>query len=161
MSYAMDPAAELARQVVQALEDEFAQPLEEVQDRAPEDCHYFSELEASLGEWSFGYGIAWALVRQGDPMLSSRAVNEIARRATAIAWRQFSEQSWDRLMAEDRARRGPVGGEQEDTGEWPPANDAPPAPTGDTSEEDSPATALTDFMGKVAKTRPNRPERRG
>ena len=56
-----------------ALEDEAAQPLSEVQRPRPEGCDYFSELEASLGEWSFGYGVAWALARAGDPMMSSSA----------------------------------------------------------------------------------------
>ena len=71
MDFAFDRSPDLSRQVRNALEDEAAQPLREVQRHAPEGCDYFSELEASLGEWSFGYGVAWALARAGDPMMSS------------------------------------------------------------------------------------------
>jgi hypothetical protein len=77
VSFAVDPAMDIARQVGAALEDEAAQPLAEVQRTAPEGCNYFSELEASISEWSFGYGVAWALARMrdvthGDPSAGSR-----------------------------------------------------------------------------------------
>jgi hypothetical protein len=134
MSYGMDPAALLSRQVLQALGDGAAQPLAEVQDRAPEDCHYFSELETSLAEWSFAYGVAWGLVRTQDPMMPSAAVAELARSATRQAWRLYSEESWTQLVRHDRDRRGPVDGEGH-------------------------PSALTDFMGKVGRTRPSRPDR--
>ena len=42
----------MARQVGNALEDEAAQPLAEVQRPAPQGCDYFSELEASISEWA-------------------------------------------------------------------------------------------------------------
>ena len=112
MSFAFDRSPDLSRQVLNALEDEAAQPLSEVQRHAPEGCDYFSELEASLGEWSFGYGVAWALARAGDPMLSSSAAARIAEDAVNDAWRLFnSDQGWTSLMAADRAERGPVDGE--------------------------------------------------
>ena len=111
MSFVFDPSPDLARQVRSALEDEAAQPLNEVQRHAPEGCDYFSELEASLGEWSFGYGVAWALARMSDPMLPSSAVARIAEAAVNDAWRLFSDQGWTALMAEDRAARGPVDGD--------------------------------------------------
>jgi hypothetical protein len=130
----MDPAAHLGRQVLQVLGDGAAQPLAEVSDRAPEDCHFFSELESSLGDWGFAYGVAWALVRSQDPLMPGAAVAELARNATRQAWRLYSEQSWTHLLREDRARRGPV-------------------------EAEPSASALSDFMGKVATTRPARAER--
>ena len=76
MSFAVDPALDMTRQVGNALEDEAAQPLAEVQRSAPEGCHHFSELEASISEWAFGYGVAWALTRMRDPLLSSSATAE-------------------------------------------------------------------------------------
>ena len=111
MSFAVDPALDMARQVGNALEDEAAQPLAEVQRSAPEGCHHFSELEASISEWAFGYGVAWALARMRDPLLSSSATAEVAEHAVRDAWRSFSGQSWTALMGEDRARRGPVDGD--------------------------------------------------
>ena len=127
MSFAFDRSPDLSRQVLNALEDEAAQPLNEVQRHAPEGCDYFSELEASLGEWSFGYGVAWALARAGDPMLSSSAAARIAEDAVNDAWRLFnSDQGWTSLMAADRARaragrrRGcrRRGGESSDLGQF-------------------------------------------
>lgn len=141
MSFAGDPAHDIARQVGHALEDEAAQPLTEVQRAAPEGVNYFSELEASISEWSFGYGVAWALVRMRDPLLGSSAAARIADQAVRDAWRSFSGQSWTTLMGDDRARRGPVEGE-------PPAREADAAP--------EPSTEYGDFMGKVARSRPRR-----
>jgi hypothetical protein len=126
---------ELTRQVSHALADEAAQPLRELQERAPEGFHYFSELESSVSEWSFAYGIAWALLRLRDPLISSSAVDELARDATRRAWRLVSDESWTTLMAADRERRGPVDEER-------------PPP-------------LDEFMGKVALTRTRRPAARG
>ena len=118
MSLSFDRSPDLSRQVLNALEDEAAQPLSDVQRHAPEGCDYFSELEASLGEWSFGYGVAWAIARASDPMLSSSAAARIAADAINDAWRFFNtDQGWTRLMAEDRAERGPVDGEAASTGE--------------------------------------------
>ena len=112
MNFAFDSSPDLSRQVRNALEDEAAQPLSEVQRRAPQGCEYFSELEASIGEWSFGYGIAWALARASDPMLPSSVVARVAEAAVNDAWRLFSDdQGWTALMADDRAERGPVEGE--------------------------------------------------
>ena len=135
----MDPAAQLAQQVLQALADSSAQPLAEVQDRAPADRD-FSELEASLADWGYGYGVAWALVRAADPMMSSQAVADLARRGTALAWRMYSEESWARLLENGR-------------------QPAPEAPSDRDPEQPEPDTALSDFMGKVAQTRASRPER--
>ena len=87
MSFAVDPAHDIARQVGHALEDEAAQPLTEVQRARPEGCDYFSELEASISEWSFGYGVAWALARMRDPLLGSSATGRIAEQAVRDAWR--------------------------------------------------------------------------
>lgn len=142
MSFAGDPAHDIARQVGHALEDEAAQPLTEVQRAAPEGVDYFSELEASLSEWSFGYGVAWALARMRDPLLSSSATGRIAEQAVRDAWRSFSGQSWTTLMGEDRDRRGPVESEPPDT-----AADADAEQT----------SQYGDFMGKVARSRPRRP----
>jgi hypothetical protein len=156
VSFAVDPALDLARQVGNALEDEAAQPLAEVQRSAPEGCHYFSELEASISEWAFGYGVAWALARMRDPLLSSSATAEVAEHSVRDAWRSFSGQSWTALMGEDRARRGPVDGDAPQ----PPLAAAPEsAPTEGAPEADQPSeqSQYGDFMGKVARARPRRP----
>jgi hypothetical protein len=87
VSFAGDPAHDIARQVGHALEDEAAQPLTEVQRAAPEGCNYFSELEASISEWSFGYGVAWALARARDTLLGSSATGKLAEDAVRAAWR--------------------------------------------------------------------------
>jgi hypothetical protein len=145
MSFAGDRAHDIARQVGHALEDEAAQPLTEVQRAAPEGVEYFSELEASISEWSFGYGVAWALARMRDPLLGSAAAGRIADQAVRDAWRSFSGQSWTTLLGEDRARRGPVEGE-------PPA-----AAARDAEAEPDSESQYGDFMGKVARSRPRRP----
>ncbi len=147
MSFVFDPSPDLARQVRSALEDEAAQPLNEVQRRAPEGCDYFSELEASIGEWSFGYGVAWALARTSDPMLPSSAAARIAEAAVNDAWRLFSDQGWTALMAEDRARRGPVDGDE------PPAEAEPHV-------ESEPASDLGEFMTMVGRSRARRQQQR-
>ena len=155
MSFAVDPALDIARQVGNALEDEAAQPLAEVQRSAPEGCHYFSELEASISEWAFGYGVAWALARLRDPLLGSSGTAEIAEHAVRDAWRSFSGQSWSGLMGEDRSRRGPVDGDAPQ----PPLADAGPAAPVSSAEVDLPdeQSQYGDFMGKVARSRPRRP----
>jgi hypothetical protein len=156
MSFAVDPALDMARQVGNALEDEAAQPLAEVQRAAPEGCHHFSELEASISEWAFGYGVAWALARMRDPLLSSSASAEVAELAVRDAWRSFSGQSWAGLMGEDRARRGPVDGDapQPPLAAAGPSAPVSAAPEADLAEEQS---QYGDFMGKVARSRPRRP----
>jgi hypothetical protein len=143
VSFAGDPAHDIGRQVGHALEDEAAQPLTEVQRAAPEGVDYFSELEASISEWAFGYGVAWALARVRDPLLGSSAAAKIADRAVRDAWRSFSGQSWTTLLGDDRERRGPVEGE-------PHA-----APDGEPEPEQP--SQYGDFMGKVARARPRRP----
>jgi hypothetical protein len=145
VSFAVDPALDIARQVARALEDEAAQPLAEVQHAAPEGCNYFSEFEASISEWSFGYGVAWALARMREPFASSRRVGELASQAVATAWRSFGDEPWARLMAEDRQSEA--------------AAAAPP----ETSEEPEPeaGSQLGDFMGGLARARSRRPRERG
>jgi hypothetical protein len=141
LSFALEREGDLARHVYNALEDEAAQPLRPVQERAPEGC-YFSELEISLSEWSFGYGVAWALARMHEPFASSRRLAELAETATRAAWRAFGDDSWTALLAEDRERRGQV--------------------EAGAVEEAIPPSQLDDFMGKVARTRPRRrPPREG
>jgi hypothetical protein len=156
VSFAGDPAHDIARQVGHALEDESAQPLSDVQRAAPEGCDYFSELETSISEWSFGYGVAWALARLRDPLLGSSATSTIAEQAVRDAWRSFSGQSWTALMGEDRARRGPVEGDVPVpplAAAPPPAATPTPAPADPDTEEPS---QYGDFMGKVARSRPRR-----
>jgi hypothetical protein len=135
MSYGPQLDGDLARHLFHALADEAAQPLEEVRENAPEGCHYFSEFESSISEWSFAYGIAWALIRARDPFISSGRVAELAREATRAAWRAVGD-SWSDLMTDDRARRGPV-------------------------EGDEPPSQLGEFMEKVSRTRPRRRTRGG
>lgn len=144
MSFAVDPAREIARQVGNALEDEAAQPLAELQRSAPPGCDYFSELEASISEWSFGYGVAWAMARMQDPLLGSAQTGNVAEQAVRDAWRAFSGQGWTALLAEDRQERGQVKGGE------PPTTLAPPEDPGEESQ-------YGDFLGKVARARPRRP----
>jgi hypothetical protein len=161
MSFAGDPAQDIARQVGHALEDETAQPLAEVQRAAPEGCNYFSELETSISELSFGYGVAWALARVRDPLLGSSGTARIAEHAVRDAWRSFSGESWTALMSEDRARRGPVEGD----GPVAPVEHAPltpaapavaAAPEPESEPESEEPSQYGDFMGKVARSRPRR-----
>lgn len=151
MSFAVDPALEIARQVGNALEDEAAQPLAELQRNAPPGCDYFSELEASISEWSFGYGVAWALARMRDPLLGSAQTGRIADQAVRDAWRGFSGQVWTALLAEDREKRGRVDGDETAAAAEVPAQPAevPPEPAEDSQ--------YGDFLGKVARARPRRP----
>jgi len=151
VSFAVDPALEIARQVGNALEDEAAQPLAELQRNAPPGCDYFSELEASISEWSFGYGVAWALARMRDPLLGSAQTGRIADQAVRDAWRGFSGQVWAALLAEDREKRGPVDGDETAAAAEVPAQPAevPPEPAEDSQ--------YGDFLGKVARARPRRP----
>ena len=103
MSLPLDREGDLARHVYDALEDEAAQPLAGLAEEAPEGFEAFSELETSLSELSFGYGVAWALARVREPFASSRRISELAAQAVTTAWRSFSDESWRVLMEQDRA----------------------------------------------------------
>jgi hypothetical protein len=101
--------ADLARQITHALSDQSFDPLDEVHERAPEDCHYFSDLESRLSEWSFACGIAWTLVRMRDPLASPERVVEAVQRLARDGWRAHAgPQSWAELVGEDREQRGQV-----------------------------------------------------
>jgi hypothetical protein len=127
----MDREGDLARHVYDALEDEAAQPLAGLETEAPEGFESFTELETSLSELSFGYGVAWALARMREPFASSRRISELAAQAVASAWRSFSDDSWRTLMEQARAARGPA------------ENESPPR--------------LDEFMGGLARARSRRP----
>ena len=86
VSLPLDREGDLARHVYDALEDEAAQPLRGLEKEAPEGFDSFSELEASLSELSFGYGVAWALARVREPFASSRRISEVAAQAVARGW---------------------------------------------------------------------------
>ena len=112
MSLMPESESELARQIAYALEDESFHPLDRVQDDAPDDCRYFSDFECSLSEWSFGYGLAWALARMRDPFAPAERVAAIAQRLAVEAWRSHGRgESWPDLIGRDRAERGPVRGD--------------------------------------------------
>jgi hypothetical protein len=157
VSFSGDAAYDIARQVGHALADEAAQPLTDVQRAAPEGVNYFSELEASISEWSFGYGVAWALARMRDPLLGSSATGKLAEQAVRDAWRSFSGESWTVLLGDDRARRGPVEGDMAPAEAAPamPAAASPPA-RGPQDADAEPTSQYGDFMGKVARARPRR-----
>jgi hypothetical protein len=127
----LDRDGDLARHVYDALEDEAAQPLGTLEDEVPEEFEAFSELETSLSELSFGYGVAWALARVREPFASSRRISELAAQAVASAWRSFSDDSWRRLIEQDRAARLPT--------------------------ESEPPPRLDEFMGGLARARSRRP----
>jgi hypothetical protein len=132
VSLPLDREGDLARHVYDALEDEAAQPLAGLEEEAPEGFEAFSELETSLSELSFGYGVAWALARVRDPFASSRRISELAAQAVTTAWRSFSDESWRVLMEQDRAARNAA------------ADSEPPA-------------RLDEFMGGLARARSRRP----
>lgn len=142
MTLPLDRGGDLAHNVYDALEDEAAEPLRDLAQEVPEGIESFTELETSLSEWSFGYGIAWALARTREPFASSRRVSELAAHATSVAWRSFAQQSWSRLIAEDRANRG---GAEEAGAEDQQA----PRP--------GPESQLEGFMGGLAQARSRRP----
>ena len=133
MTPPLDRDGDLARHVYDALEDEAAQPLQGLDQEAPEGFESFSELETSLSELSFGYGVAWALARVREPFASSGRISEVAAQAVSTAWRSFSDQSWRTLMEQDRAARS----------------------TPAASEEAEPR--LDEFMGGLARARSRRP----
>jgi hypothetical protein len=126
----VDRNADFAGHVYDALEDEGAQPLRRLEEEAPEGFEGFSELETSLSEWSFGYGVAWALARTREPFVSSRRVTELAEGAIATAWKAFGDEPWRTLLAESGARRG---------------------------AEESGEPRLDNFMGSLASARSRRP----
>src|SRR5919109_2856492 len=109
MSFTPESEADLARQVSYALEDGSFHPLDLVQQEAPDDCHYFSELESTLAEWSFCCGLAWALTRIRDPFGSSERLTDGVQRLAQEAWRSHRRgRSWEELVGNDREERGPV-----------------------------------------------------
>jgi len=109
MGFFPESESELTRQIAYALEDESFDPLDEVHERAPDDCHYFSDLEARLAEWSFACGIAWAMVRLRDPFAPPDRVVDSVQRLARDAWRsRAGVQSWTELVGQDREERGPV-----------------------------------------------------
>lgn len=136
MSLPLDRDGDLARHVYDALEDEAAQPLRGLEHEAPEGFESFSELETSLSELSFGYGVAWALARVREPFASSRRVSEIAAQAVSTAWRSFSDESWRALMEQDLAARGASAARE---------------------QPEEPGARLDDFMGGLARARSRRP----
>jgi hypothetical protein len=139
LSLPLDRDGDLAHHVYDALEDEAAQPLRGLEEEAPEGFDSFSELETSLSELSFGYGVAWALARVREPFASSRRISELAAQATATAWQSFSDDSWRTLMAADRAARG----------------------SAESVPEPAPGPRLDDFMGGLARARSRRPREGG
>jgi hypothetical protein len=107
----LEPETNLPRQITHALEDDCSQPLKELKERAPEEEFRFSAFEARIGEWSFGYGVAWALARVRDPFLSSEKVAAVAEAAAREAWRSYTGyEFWGAIMAEGRAQRGSLEG---------------------------------------------------
>jgi hypothetical protein len=156
----IDRDSQLAGHVYDALEDETAEPLRAVEDEAGEVFDGFSEMEMSLSEWSFGYGIAWALARTREPFASSRRVSELAEAAVVTAWRSFGEQPWRALIADDRAHRpapepevAPRAEHAEHAGEA--AETADPGAAEEPEEE-----PLDEFMGGLARARSRRPRDR-
>jgi hypothetical protein len=101
--------SELVRQISYALEDQSFDPLDEVQQQAPEGCDYVSDLEVALSDWAFCYGVAWTLARMHDPFASSERIASAVQRLSREAWRSRSgTRAWGELIGEDRNVRGPV-----------------------------------------------------
>src|SRR2546425_6046608 len=98
MNFLPESEAEQARQIAYALEDESYHPLDEVQDNAPDDCRYFSDLECSLSEWSFAYGIAWGLLRMREPLAPTPRIAGLAQGLAREGWRYHGGSgSWQDL----------------------------------------------------------------
>lgn len=144
MGLPIDRDSQFAGHVYDALEDESAEPLRAVEDEAGEEFDGFSEMEMSVSEWSFGYGIAWALARAQEPFASSRRIAELAEAAVVTAWRSFGEQPWRPLIAEDRASRA-----------QPEHEAAPPVQSEEAGEVSE--APLDEFMGGLARARSRRP----
>jgi hypothetical protein len=107
----LEPETNLPRQISHALEDACSEPLKELKERAPEPDLRFSDFEAAVGEWSFGYGVAWALARVRDPFLSSEKVAAVAQSAAREAWRSYTGyEFWAAIMADGRAQPGSMDG---------------------------------------------------
>jgi hypothetical protein len=158
----LDRGGDLAHNVYDALEDETAQPLRDLEDQVPEGFESFSELETSLSEWSFGYGVAWALARVREPFASSRRVSEIAAQATATAWRSFGEEPWRMLITVDRASRRTAKAETEPEEQPAAPPEAQPKTQPKAQPEAQPESEpqLQDFMGGLARARSRRPRDR-
>src|SRR5438477_9559227 len=67
MSLLPESDADWGRQIRLALTSEAARPLEEIKRQSPAPSRNFSDFEAAMSEWSFAYGIAWAIARLRDP----------------------------------------------------------------------------------------------
>src|SRR4030095_17028453 len=109
MGFFPESESELARQITHALGDQSFDPLDEVHELAPEDCHYFSDLESNLSDWSFACGMAWTLVRMRDPFAPPERVVDAVQRVARDGWRAHAgPRSWAELVGQDRAERGQV-----------------------------------------------------
>jgi len=102
--------SDLPRQIAHALDDDYAQPLREIEERAPEELQV-SDFEVSVAAWSFGYGVAWALARLRDRFLSSQRVAVFAQGATREAWHSYTgHEFWGVTMVEGHGERGSLRG---------------------------------------------------
>src|SRR2546428_6555759 len=129
----LESESNLPRQIAHALEDECAEPLSEIEERAPIDLQ-LSDFESSVAAWSFGYGVAWALARIRDPFLSSQKVAAFAQGATREAWRScIGHEFWGVTTVEGHGVRGSLHG--------------------------SPGTDLDDFRQRLGAMRTRRPTR--
>jgi len=64
-----------------------------------------------MSEWSFGYGVAWALFRVREPLAPATRIAALAQGLAREAWRSHGSQSWQELIKRDRQERGPVHGD--------------------------------------------------
>jgi hypothetical protein len=101
----LEPNTNLPRLIAHALEDDSAHPLKELVEEAPDESLSFSDFEKSVSEWSFGYGVAWALARVRDPFLSSQSVGAVADGAVREAWRtRTGNDFWAAMMMSANGR---------------------------------------------------------
>jgi hypothetical protein len=97
MSLLPESDADWGRQIRLALTNEAARPLEEIKRQSASPSRTFSDFEAAMSEWSFAYGIAWAIARLRDPFSPPNRIADAALRLALEAWPSGPEEVWSAL----------------------------------------------------------------
>src|SRR5438132_13748216 len=105
MSLLPESDADWGRQIRLALTSEAARPLEEIRRQSPAPSRNFSDFEAAMSEWSFAYGIAWAIARLRDPFSAPDKIADAALRLALEAWPSGPEEVWSALRELDEAEQ--------------------------------------------------------
>lgn len=97
MSLLPESDADWGRQIRLALASEAARPLDEIKRQSPAPSRNISDFEAAMSEWSFAYGIAWAIARLRDPFSAPERIADAALRLALEAWPSGPEEVWSAL----------------------------------------------------------------